>query len=125
MTFRAQSRTLTVIPGSRSFSDSKSPVIGLTIELEPIRRLFIEFNGLYRPLHLTDESLLFGSGQPMLPKTIGHETVLTWEFPILAKYKLPTARAKPFFEIGPSFRSTRKCERRKSVELRRNWRRWS
>jgi hypothetical protein len=56
------------IPGSRSFSDSKSPVLGLMIEFEPIRNLFIEFNGLYRPLHLTDESLLSSSGQPMPPK---------------------------------------------------------
>jgi len=79
------------IPGSRTFSDSKSPVIGLMIELAPIRKLFIEFNGLYRPLHL---------------KTIGRETVLTWEFPILAKYKLPIARAKLFFEAGPAFRSS-------------------
>jgi hypothetical protein len=94
------------IPAPRFLSDSKSPVIGLMIELEPIRNLFIEFNGLYRPLHLTDESLLSGSGQPMAPKTTGRITVLTWEFPILAKYKLPGTRARPFFEAGPTFRSS-------------------
>jgi hypothetical protein len=94
------------IPASRFFSDSKSPVIGLMIELEPIRNLSIEFNGLYRPLHLSYESLLSGSGQPMAPKTTGRITVLTWEFPILAKYKLPGTRAKPFFEAGPVFRSS-------------------
>ena len=94
------------IPGSRTFSDSKSPVLGLMIEFEPIRKLFIEFNGLYRPLHLSDESLLSGSGQPMAHKTTDRVTVLTWEFPILAKYKLPGTRAKPFFEAGPAFRSS-------------------
>jgi len=92
------------IPLSRSFSDAKSPVIGLMIELEPIRKLFIEFNGLYRPLHLADESLLSSSGQPIPPIRTGRATVLTWEFPILAKYKLTTARTKPFFEVGPAFR---------------------
>jgi hypothetical protein len=94
------------IPGSRSFSDSKSPVIGLMIELEPIRKLFIEFNGLYRPLHLTDESSLSGSVQPIPPTRTGRVTVLTWEFPILAKYKLTIARTNPFFEVGPTFRTS-------------------
>jgi hypothetical protein len=93
------------IPGSRSFSDSKSPALGLMIEFEPIKKLFVEFNGLYRPLHLTDESLLSGSGKPV-PPNIGRVTVLTWEFPILAKYKLTTARTKPFFEVGPAFRTS-------------------
>jgi len=94
------------IPGSRSFSDAKSPVIGLMIELEPIRKLFIEFNGLYRPLHLADETLLSSSGQPIPPTRSGRVTVLTWEFPILAKYKVASARTKPFFEVGPAFRSS-------------------
>jgi hypothetical protein len=94
------------IPGSRSFSDSKSPVLGLMIEFKPIRELFIELNGLYRPLHLTDEILLSRSGQPISPERSGRITVLTWEFPILAKYKLTTARTKPFFEVGPTFRSS-------------------
>ncbi len=93
------------IPGSRSFSDSKSPVLGLMIEFEPIRKLFIELNGLYRPLHLSDESLLSGSGQPISPNRTGRVTVLTWEFPILAKYKFTTGRTNPFFEVGPAFRS--------------------
>jgi hypothetical protein len=76
------------------------------IELEPIRKLFIEFNGLYRPLHLTDESSLSGSVQPIPPTRTGRVTVLTWEFPILAKYKLTIARTNPFFEVGPTFRTS-------------------
>jgi hypothetical protein len=94
------------IPGSRSFSESKSPVLGLMIEFEPIKKLFVEVNGLYRPLHLTDESLQSVSGQPISPTRIGRVTVLTWEFPILAKYKFTFGRTKPFFEVGPTLRTS-------------------
>ena len=89
---------------SDDFPSSVSDCDRSNDELEPIRKLFIEFNGLYRPLHLADESLLSSSGQPIPPIRTGRATVLTWEFPILAKYKLTTARTKPFFEVGPAFR---------------------
>src|SRR5438093_1455916 len=42
-------------------------------------------------------------------RTPGEErsfTVLTWEFPLLAKYKLPVLKTKPFVEFGPSFRAS-------------------
>ncbi|HET9131825.1 MAG TPA: hypothetical protein VFO86_12800, partial [Terriglobia bacterium] len=89
------------VPASRSISDSKSPVLGLMIEFEPVKNFSIEFNSLYRPLHIIDESLL---SNPQT--TIGRFSVLTWEFPILAKYKFSVAQAKPFFEAGPAFRSS-------------------
>ena len=33
-------------------------------------------------------------------------TVLTWEFPVLAKFKLPVLKTRPFVEFGPSFRAS-------------------
>jgi hypothetical protein len=76
------------------------------IEFEPIKKVFVEFNGLYRPLHLTDESLQSASGQPISPTRIWRVTVLTWEFAILAKYKFTFGRTKPFFEVGPTLRTS-------------------
>ena len=32
--------------------------------------------------------------------------MLTWEFPLLAKYRFPTRRLQPLIELGPSFRAT-------------------
>ena len=32
-------------------------------------------------------------------------TVVTWQFPVLVKYKFPLGRLSPFLEGGPSFRS--------------------
>jgi len=34
------------------------------------------------------------------------DVVLTWEFPILAKYKLSSRRFAPFVAAGPVFRAT-------------------
>jgi hypothetical protein len=60
---------------------------GLATELEFNRHLSIELNGLYRPFR-------------------GFEfTVLTWQFPVLAKYRLrPDSRLEPVLQAGPSFR---------------------
>jgi hypothetical protein len=56
----------------------------------------IEVNGIYRPLHGSERE--FGRSV-----RFAH---LTWEFPVLAKYKfLSNARWRPFAEGGPSFRA--------------------
>ena len=54
-------------------------------------RLSVEFNALYRPRVLSE-------GQ--------RATVLTWEFPVLAKYKFSATRSNLFLELGPSFRTS-------------------
>ncbi len=33
-------------------------------------------------------------------------TVVTWEFPLSAKYTIPVRTLRPFIEVGPSFRSS-------------------
>lgn len=63
-------------------------VAGLLGELELSQRLALEVNGLYRRLHFEDSS----------------SVVVTWQIPVLAKYKFSIAKLKPFIEAGPSFR---------------------
>ena len=65
-------------------------VAGLLAEIGFTGKLSLEVNGLYRRLH-------FNSGS---------EVVVTWEIPVLAKYKFNISAVKPFVELGPSFRPT-------------------
>ena len=77
--------------------DSNSPIVGGLLEVNLYRGLYVEADGFYRPLHAT-----------VLPGPLGpgsRYAVLTWEFPVLAKYKLrPEHRWRPVGELGPSFR---------------------
>lgn len=93
------------VPAYRSFSKSRSPILGVSLEYEPVRNLSIQVNGLYRPLHLTGETLISIPEQGVYPREGETVTVLTWEFPILGRYRLPVAGEKPFVEFGPSFRA--------------------
>ena len=52
----------------------------------------LEVDTLYKPLHSS-----FGQGQGF--------TVLSWDFPVLAKYHLAALGRVPFVEAGPSFRA--------------------
>ena len=80
-------------------------IAGLALEWELSRRVSIEANGLYRPPRA---HTYFPVDVPGLPRSeVGFEfTVLTWQFPILAKYRwLPESRIRPVFEAGPSLRA--------------------
>src|SRR5207248_5931387 len=46
------------VPARRSFTDSRSPVLGVMVELEFLKNFYGEINWLYRPLHLTGENLI-------------------------------------------------------------------
>jgi len=62
---------------------------GLAIEVKLKRRVSIELNGLYRPFR----------------GDLSEFTVLTWQFPVLAKYRFRAeSRVQPVLEAGPSFR---------------------
>ena len=61
---------------------------GLTAEVDLTKHLALEVNGLYRRLHFND----------------GPEVVVTWQIPVLAKYRLSAPGVRPFVEAGPSFR---------------------
>jgi hypothetical protein len=64
--------------------------------------LSVEIDGLYRPLNFTSASVNpDGSLNSVAPNT-----VVTWEFPVLAKYRFSLHVVKPFVEAGPSFRTS-------------------
>jgi len=63
---------------------------GLTAEADLTKHLVLEANGLYRRLHFKD----------------GPQVVVTWQIPVLAKYRFSAPGVRPFVEAGPSFRLT-------------------
>src|SRR5262249_33161028 len=77
-------------------------IFGAALEYRFTRQFSIEADGLYHPLGYT-----FAGIEPDGSlNSISPATVVTWEFPVLAKYKFSFRRASPFIEAGPSFRST-------------------
>ena len=68
-------------------------LVGASGQLELRQRLALEVDAIYKPLHNS-----YGEGQGF--------TVLTWDFPVLAKYHLAKLGPAPFVEAGPSFRAT-------------------
>ena len=64
-------------------------------------RLRLEVDALYRPLHLT----LAGVRADGSLNSVSPTTVVTWEFPVLAKYNFQARNLRPFIELGPCFRT--------------------
>jgi len=80
--------------------ESNSLMAGASIEVGLVKRWSIEVDGMYRPLHATDVPLPgYTEGRTLRFAT------LTWEFPVLAKYRISTQKTRPFVELGPSFRA--------------------
>ncbi len=87
----------TISRGPRSF------IVGPTIEARVNEQLSVEASALHRPLRQV--------GSTTFPDGAHYDTVSTsptWQFPVLAKYKLPldVGDVRPFVEGGPSFRLT-------------------
>jgi hypothetical protein len=86
---------------SRFYSTSKDYIVGPMVELRLPARLSLEADALYRPLNFTSAGVEpDGSLNGISPST-----VVTWQFPVLLKYRFSWRVLKPFAEIGPSFRS--------------------
>jgi hypothetical protein len=93
--FRPASSTLFV-----EHPESNTLIAGVSIEAALSKNLSVEVDGIYRPLHATDI--------PVPSYTEGRSVrfaTLTWEFPILMKYRFSNSIARPFIELGPSFRA--------------------
>ena len=89
--------------GTRTDNLSRtSPVLGVAVEVAVRDRLSIEVDGLYRPLNSQDVMDVTSLGFTRTNKF----TVLTWEFPILAKYRMPIRNTTTFFELGPALRAS-------------------
>jgi hypothetical protein len=84
------------VPSSTQRSESNSAIAGILLEFALHGPLSLEADGIYRPLHAHELGTVEGGLR---------WAVLTWEFPVLAKYKFPSTRAgRLFVELGPSFR---------------------
>jgi hypothetical protein len=83
-------------PGERFYSQSADYLIGATLEYHLPRSFSVEADVLFRELHLT------GALGTALLRT----PVVTWEFPVLAKYRFHGPKVTPFVEAGPEFRTT-------------------
>lgn len=84
----------------RQVPESYSAIVGAMLEFPVHNNLSAEVDGLYRPLH--------GSDIPVEANSESRKTrfaTLTWQFPVLAKYRFRLAGARPFVELGPSFRA--------------------
>jgi len=91
---------------TRVYSGSKYFVLGPTVEVQLPFGLAFEADGLYRPMEAKIQqptslaSFLLGLGSTTLSNRID-----TWEFPLLAKYRLSLPIMRPYFEAGPTFRT--------------------
>lgn len=93
----------------RISSGSTSLVLGPTLEVRLPFGLALEADALYRPLNInvqTSTSLDYLLGRLTLSTPLMPGYVDTWEFPLLAKYRLPVPFMKPYFAAGPVFRAT-------------------
>ena len=88
---------------SRAYSTLKDYAIGAMVDVGPLwRGLSVEIDALYRPMNLT----MAGVRPDGSLHSISPATVVTWELPVLAKYRFGSGSVKPFIEAGPSFRSS-------------------
>jgi opacity protein-like surface antigen len=91
---------ITVPPSAQTSSGSKGYVVGPMIEVRLPLNVSVEGDALYHPLNLVQT---INTGTNTFHNPI---TFQSWEFPILAKYRLPRLpAAKPYVEGGPSFRA--------------------
>ncbi len=96
-----ETKNVGVPNAAASFSQAKDYVVGLTLEYRLSTSVSIEGDALYRELHL-DTAVVEPSGH----FSVSPAPVVTWELPLMAKYRLGWGRAAPFVEAGPAFRPT-------------------
>ena len=90
-------------------SGGRSPIIGVQLEYQLPRNWAIEFDALHRELKSTESSIIsppfeLPNGQILSKLGPYTRTLGSWEFPLLAKYRLPGRTLRPFVTAGPSFR---------------------
>jgi hypothetical protein len=90
------------LPFERFYSPSRDWILGASIEVRLPLNLSLEVNGLYRKLHFTRAGVEPNGSL----NSVSPSPVVTWEFPVLAKYRFQGSKVNPFVELGPSFRTT-------------------
>jgi hypothetical protein len=85
-----------------NYSTPKRYAIGATLEYRFTSQIAVEADGMFHPLGYT-----FAGIEPCGSLNgVSPTTVVTWEFPVLAKYRFDVSGVRPFLEGGPSFRTT-------------------
>ena len=89
-------------PQTIGWTPHKDWIAGAVVEFRAASRLSIEIDGMYRQL-----STMVNQVQPIgTPNIVYPMNVVTWEFPILAKYRFGEGKWRPFVEGGPEVRTT-------------------
>jgi hypothetical protein len=93
-------------PGATSqtigWTPHKDWIAGAVVEFRAASRLSVEIDGMYRLL-----STMVTQVEPIgTPNIVYPMNVVTWEFPILAKYRFGEGKWRPFVEGGPEVRTT-------------------
>jgi len=85
-------------------SDAGNYLIGAMAEIRLPLNLAVEADGIYRPLNFRSS---ISSVPPGAGSSSPSNTVLTWQFPVLLKYRAHglASNLRPIFEAGPSFRA--------------------
>jgi hypothetical protein len=89
---------------TKYWSESKDAVAGVMLEFRWGPRFSVEANGLYRELH-ANSAIVSHTLADSSTRYIRATPAVTWQFPVLAKYRFRTALLRPFVEAGPSFRT--------------------
>ena len=100
-----QNKTIIVGPNGNAvlaYSTPKRWIAGGTVEARLPFHLAIEVDALYHELEFTQAFLETSNGTL---NSVSPAPVVTWEFPILAKYRFSFPLIKPFVDAGPAFRS--------------------
>jgi hypothetical protein len=84
-----------------AYSTPKRWIAGGMVEVRLPLHLSVEVDGLYHELEFTN-AFIEPNGTP---NSVSPAPVVTWEFPLLAKYRFSLPLVKPFVEAGPSFRT--------------------
>lgn len=83
-----------------AYSTPRGAIVGALFEVRLPLSLSVEVDGLYHEIEFTNAVVgPDGSLASIVPLP-----VVTWEFPVLAKYRFTLAFFKPFVEAGPAFR---------------------
>jgi len=90
------------MPYLRYYSSSHDWIAGASAEVKLSPDFGIEVDGLFRKLHFTMAGVLANGSL----NSVSPSPVITWEFPVLAKYRFRRRSVTPLIELGPSFRTT-------------------
>ncbi|MGD1090996.1 MAG: outer membrane beta-barrel protein [Bryobacteraceae bacterium] len=84
-----------------AYSTPKRWIAGGTAEVRLPFHLSVEVDALYHELEFTQAGI-----EPNgVLNSVSPAPVVTWEFPILVKYRFSFPLVKPFIDAGPAFRS--------------------